>query len=328
MDEPVSRKFRETGVSIVVDEDGGVSIETDMGTVPLGGGSHPDVETHESLGLALAEHTHEGGGAHPDLATHVALGLEADNHNHDGTYSPDAHDHDADYSATGHTHTHDHDADYSPTGHTHTHNHDSAYEASGATATHAAAADPHTGYLKENDASWTDLTDGGATTLHSHAGGGGGNPLDAWPVGSVYIAIDSTSPATRFGGGTWAAFGAGKMLVGLDSGDADFDTAEETGGAKTHTHAAHTGIITHTHPITDPGHVHDEYRNSATTGGLDGWAAGDTSTNTPLITGYDTGSKVTGVTVNAPVGAVSEYTHDSPSHLPPYIVVYMWKRTA
>lgn len=36
-------------------------------------------------------------------------------------------------------------------------------------ANHAAAADPHTGYLKENDASWTDLTDGGGTTLHSHA---------------------------------------------------------------------------------------------------------------------------------------------------------------
>lgn len=61
---------------------------------------------------------------------------------------------------------------------------------------------------------------------------------------------------------------------------------------------------------------------------LGGWAAGDTSTNTPLITGYDTGSKVTGISVNAPAGAVNEYTHDAPSHLPPYIVVYMWKRTA
>lgn len=37
---------------------------------------------------------------------------------------------------------------------------------------HEAAADPHTGYLKENDANYIDLTDGLATTLHSHAGGG------------------------------------------------------------------------------------------------------------------------------------------------------------
>ena len=37
--------------------------------------------------------------------------------------------------------------------------------------THAGAADPHTGYVKESDANWIDLTDTGATTLHSHAGG-------------------------------------------------------------------------------------------------------------------------------------------------------------
>ena len=37
--------------------------------------------------------------------------------------------------------------------------------------THEGAADPHTGYVKENDANYVDLTDGGATALHSHAGG-------------------------------------------------------------------------------------------------------------------------------------------------------------
>jgi hypothetical protein len=37
--------------------------------------------------------------------------------------------------------------------------------------------DPHTQYLLESDANWVDLTDGGATTLHSHAGGGGGPTL-------------------------------------------------------------------------------------------------------------------------------------------------------
>lgn len=37
---------------------------------------------------------------------------------------------------------------------------------------HVAAADPHTGYVREADANWTDLTDGGSTALHSHAGVG------------------------------------------------------------------------------------------------------------------------------------------------------------
>lgn len=42
-----------------------------------------------------------------------------------------------------------------------------------AISTHAGEADPHTGYVKESDANYIDLTDGGATVLHSHAGGSG-----------------------------------------------------------------------------------------------------------------------------------------------------------
>ena len=48
-----------------------------------------------------------------------------------------------------------------------------------------------------------------------------------YPVGSIYInAAVSTNPATLLGFGTWVAFGAGKTIVGLDSGDTDFDTLE------------------------------------------------------------------------------------------------------
>jgi len=56
-----------------------------------------------------------------------------------------------------------------------------------------------------------------------------------WPIGSVYIAVVSTNPATLLGFGTWSAFAAGRTLVGLDAGQTEFDTVEETGGAKTHT---------------------------------------------------------------------------------------------
>ena len=39
----------------------------------------------------------------------------------------------------------------------------------------------------------------------------GGGP--AFPVGSVFLAVVSTNPATLLGYGTWSAFGAGRLLV-------------------------------------------------------------------------------------------------------------------
>ena len=59
---------------------------------------------------------------------------------------------------------------------------------------------------------------------------------NAYPVGSIYMnCSNATNPGTLLGFGTWASFGAGRVLIGLDSSDSDFDSAEETGGSKTHT---------------------------------------------------------------------------------------------
>lgn len=150
-------------------------------------GIHPDSATWTDLtdGGQTSLHTHAGSGAHPDLATHDALGLatqseldavaaaKADVHSH--PYAATSHSHvDADIPAgiardsevTAAVSAHEGAANPHPT-------YETSAEVDARIATHAAAADPHTGYLKESDASWVDLTDGGQTTLHSHAGGGG-----------------------------------------------------------------------------------------------------------------------------------------------------------
>lgn len=55
-----------------------------------------------------------------------------------------------------------------------------------------------------------------------------------YPIGSLYFNTTGTNPST-FLGGTWQSFGDGKVLVGQDTNDTDFDTLLETGGSKTHT---------------------------------------------------------------------------------------------
>jgi hypothetical protein len=142
-----------------------------------------------------------------------------------------------------------------------------------------------------------------------------------YAVGDLYITTRSGDPATLLGYGTWAAFGDGRFLLSAD-------TAGVTGGSSTHTHAAHTGVINHTHPVTDPGHAHVENSNNATTGPLRGWGAADTSTNTSTATGYSTESATTGITTANPAGGVASLTHDNPSHMPPSITVRVWERTA
>ena len=140
-----------------------------------------------------------------------------------------------------------------------------------------------------------------------------------YPVGSIYInATSSTNPGTLLGFGTWTAFGAGRVPVGFDSGNALFDAAEETGGA------ADAALVTHTHTatstVTDPGHLHTYSQTAGTGAPIAAGAAVSAVT-------ANTGSAFTGITVAtttaAPAGAVSATN----ANYQPYITVYMWKRT-
>ena len=135
----------------------------------------------------------------------------------------------------------------------------------------------------------------------------------AYPVGSIYInASVSTNPATLLGFGTWSAFGAGRTLVGIDSGDTDFDTIGETGGAKTHVHRQGG-------PSSD---------SSGSAGGaISGpWndvnfgrsSSGVTFGNYSQIVSDGIGSSKT----------VYPFLTESTSSLQPYIVVYRYRRTA
>lgn len=55
-----------------------------------------------------------------------------------------------------------------------------------------------------------------------------------YPVGSIYMSTNSINPSQLFGG-TWEQIAKGRTLVGVDTGDTDFNTAKKTGGEKKHT---------------------------------------------------------------------------------------------
>jgi len=141
-----------------------------------------------------------------------------------------------------------------------------------------------------------------------------------YPVGSIYITITATNPATVFGFGTWVAFGTGRTLVGIDTGQTEFDTVEETGGHKAlqqHNHGNTGGqSATHDH------NLHMSGRTTATTNYIETTEAGskaatDWSNEAPI--GNANADHVHG-TSNAGTG--------NAQNLQPYITVYMFKRTA
>lgn len=145
---------------------------------------------------------------------------------------------------------------------------------------------------------------------------------EAFPVGSVFLSVVSTNPATLLGYGTWVQIAGGRMLVGQDGGNLNFDVAEETGGNSSVTITA-GNLPQLSVAITDPGHNHviTELRD-ATTGGA--------STNIALTldatstTGTKaTGSRTTGITATANTGGANTALNIQN----PYFVVYVWKRT-
>lgn len=119
-----------------------------------------------------------------------------------------------------------------------------------------------------------------------------------FPIGWILESAVNTNPATFLGYGTWEAYGAGRVTVGLDSGQTEFDTAGETGGEKTHVLTA-AELASHYHTMD----VCSDFVHVAT--GTGAW--------TPGVTPRNTGT------------AGSDSAHNN---LQPYIVVYRWKRTA
>ena len=133
------------------------------------------------------------------------------------------------------------------------------------------------------------------------------------PIGSIYTATVATNPATLLGFGTWVAFGAGRVMIGDGGGYA----AGATGGS------ADAVVVTHTHTATstDSGHTHSE-TSVAGVGFVAPGSPGNFTAFYPSASTTGTGNASI-TTTNASAGVSG-----TNANLQPYIVVYMWNRTA
>jgi hypothetical protein len=135
----------------------------------------------------------------------------------------------------------------------------------------------------------------------------GNNLIDIiYPVGSIYFTASAVSPSTSIGG-SWVRYAQGKCLFGVDDADTDF-ALETTGGEKEHTLTV-AEMPSHTHTLDD------NYRQLTQNG---------------AIYHNDLNNKVfTATTPGSAVDTTSATGGDQPhENLPPYIAIYIWKRTA
>lgn len=153
-----------------------------------------------------------------------------------------------------------------------------------------------------------------------------------YPVGSIYMSVNNVSPAT-FIGSTWTAL-TDRVLIGAGSNY----TVNATGGATSHTHtsAAHTHTTAgHTLTINEmPKHTHASYgqipriNDSSVSGTTYGHSSSDASWWFRSVAGEVQSAGGGASHSHGNTGSTTPGKTGSSSNLPPYLAVYMWKRTA
>lgn len=123
-----------------------------------------------------------------------------------------------------------------------------------------------------------------------------------YPVGSIYETMDSSFDPNEKWGGTWERI-KGRVLVGVDENDSDFNTAEKTGGEKTH-----TLVVSEL-----PQHTHANYAKRT-----------NITINNSGNTHVTCHSSNSGATVGNNIGSTGEGV--AHNNLQPYITCFIWKR--
>ena len=152
-----------------------------------------------------------------------------------------------------------------------------------------------------------------------------------YPVGSIYMSVNNVSPQS-FLGGTWAVFAQGQTLVGVNPSDSDFSSSNSSGGAKTVTLSI-SQIPRHGHRIGIWNSNNSNYTAAVVSeDGTYTAAAGAGARNT-ACSWQSASFKTAGASFFDGSGDIAGNAHfvgggGSHNNMPPYITVYMWRRTS
>lgn len=137
-----------------------------------------------------------------------------------------------------------------------------------------------------------------------------------YPVDSIYISTNSTSPASLYGG-SWERYGKGRTLVSVNESDTDF-TAGKTGGSKTHEVRVRLGNIYGLAGVSS--------KNNLSGISVDG---GKTYSGFTNFNGRQAVESARGM--DGSFGSMQVEYYAAIGNLPtldPYVSVYIWRRTA
>ena len=153
-----------------------------------------------------------------------------------------------------------------------------------------------------------------------------------YPVGSIYMSVSSTNPGRLFGG-TWTAWGTGRVPVGINASDSNFSTVEKTGGESSHKLTI-SEMPSHNHK-TDASVIETTLLGKEGSG--TNYEVGTITetvnytetknTTQKLLPGSGPGLSLI-TKVEAAYGVPAQGGDTAHNNLQPYIVCYMWKRTA
>lgn len=144
------------------------------------------------------------------------------------------------------------------------------------------------------------------------------------PVGKIFFTDDPRNPAEYYPGTTWVAWGSGRVPVGVDTSDSDFNAPNKTVGAKSHSYTPAGTVNGHVLTVNEMPE-HDHTFTATTYEGAGQWGFAEEQMGTKKVYFTQSTNKT---------GGSQAHTHpftgtaSTQSHIQPSITCYMWKRTA